>query len=608
MLRLFSKRFGDCWQERIQARTPRRAPAAIWRRVCFVLVDNMIHEPAAQWACRKTMRRDSGSIELQGMEAEFIRRESIFLLLLLFIAVFAGAARRLRVPYPILLTIIGGILGTLPIFPNIALEPNLVFFVFLPPLLFAAGWQLSWREFHANFSRILRLAVGLVIFTILALIAGRSWLLPGFDWQSALLLGAIIGATDAIAATAIARRLGLPRRIVDILEAESLVNDGTGLLAFQFSLGILLSGHTPTVIEGIGKLVYLSGGGVLIGFLIGYFVSKLERWIDDGPIEIVVSILICYTVYIAAQRLHTSGVLAVIACSMLMSRESHRFMSPQVRLQFAGVWDVMTFVLNGVVFILIGLQLPLVRSQLSGIGIWRLLEAGVIFSTSIVLLRLVWIFAETYAVYLYCRLRRHTNNPAPRPRELLVLGWGGMRGVLSLAAAFSVPYSLANGTSFGQRSMIVYLTFCLIVTSLVLQGLTMPSLIRLMAIDSSNDEEREERQARRRLVEEVLRYLNRRRVQERFDSAVVKEMLSMYERRLRALPIEELESNEAGSRMQRDALLLEILQVERESLIQLRNDSAISDDVARSIQRDLDLLESHVHTGSAASVLTQHHL
>ena len=554
------------------------------------------------------MRRDSGSIELQGMEAEFIRRESIFLLLLLFIAVFAGAARRLRVPYPILLTIIGGILGTLPIFPNIALEPNLVFFVFLPPLLFAAGWQLSWREFHANFSRILRLAVGLVIFTILALIAGRSWLLPGFDWQSALLLGAIIGATDAIAATAIARRLGLPRRIVDILEAESLVNDGTGLLAFQFSLGILLSGHTPTVIEGIGKLVYLSGGGVLIGFLIGYFVSKLERWIDDGPIEIVVSILICYTVYIAAQRLHTSGVLAVIACSMLMSRESHRFMSPQVRLQFAGVWDVMTFVLNGVVFILIGLQLPLVRSQLSGIGIWRLLEAGVIFSTSIVLLRLVWIFAETYAVYLYCRLRRHTNNPAPRPRELLVLGWGGMRGVLSLAAAFSVPYSLANGTSFGQRSMIVYLTFCLIVTSLVLQGLTMPSLIRLMAIDSSNDEEREERQARRRLVEQVLRYLNRRRVQERFDSAVVKEMLSMYERRLRALPIEELESNEAGSRMQRDALLLEILQVERESLIQLRNDAAISDDVARSIQRDLDLLESHVHTGSAASVLTQHHL
>lgn len=540
------------------------------------------------------------------MEAEFIRRESLFLLLLLFVAVFAGAARRLRVPYPILLTIIGGILGTLPVFPNIALDPNLVFFVFLPPLLFAAGWQLSWREFQANFSRILRLAVGLVVFTILVLIAGRRWLLPGFDWQSALLLGAIIGATDAIAATAIARRLGLPRRIVDILEAESLVNDGTGLLAFQFSLGILLSGHTPTVVEGVGKLVYLSGGGVLIGFLIGYFVSKLERWIDDGPIEIVVSLLIAYAVYIFAQRLHTSGVLAVIACSMLMSRESHRFMSPQVRLQFAGVWDVMTFVLNGAVFILIGLQLPFVRSQLSGIGIWPLLQEGAFFSISIVLLRMVWIFAENYAVYWYGRLRRHTNNAAPRPKELLILSWGGMRGVLSLAAAFSVPYSLANGARLGQRSMIVYLAFCLIVTSLVLQGLTMPSLIRLMAIDSANNEEREERQARRRLVEDVLRYLNRRRVQERFQAAIVKEMFSIYERRLRALPVEEFQGDEAGSRMQRDALLLEILQVERESLIRLRNDAAISDDVARSIQRDLDLLESHVHTGSAASVLANH--
>jgi CPA1 family monovalent cation:H+ antiporter len=320
----------------------------------------------------------------------------------------------------------------------------------------------------------------------------------------------------------------------------------------------------------------------------------------------VVSILICYTVYILAQQLHTSGVLAVIACSMLMSRESHRFMSPQVRLQFAGVWDVMTFVLNGVVFILIGLQLPFVRSQLSGIGIWRLVQAGALFSLSIVLLRLVWIFAETYAVYWYRRLRRNPDNASPRPKELLVLSWGGMRGVLSLAAAFSVPYSLGNGTSFGQRSMILYLTFFLIMTSLVLQGLTMPWIIRLMAIDSTNEEEREENHARRTLIEDALRYLNRRRVQDRFDAALVREMMVMYERRLRALPIEDDVGPDAGSRTRRDALWLEVLQIERESLIRLRDDGAISDDVARSIQRDLDLLESHVHTGSAAKVLMQH--
>jgi monovalent cation/hydrogen antiporter len=538
------------------------------------------------------------------MVEDFLHKEILFLLLLLLIAIFAGAARRLRLPYPILLTVTGGVLGLLPVFPNIALDPNLVFYVFLPPLLFAAGWQLSWREFQENLGKVLRLAVGLVLFTIILLVVTRHWLLPGFSWQAALLLGAIIGATDAIAATAIARRLGLPRRIVDVLEAESLVNDGTGLLAFQFGVSILLSGHTPTLFEGAGKLFFLSGGGVLIGVLIGWMVSKLERWIDDGPIEIVVSLLICFTVYILAERLHTSGVLAVIACSMLMSRESYRFMSPQVRLQFAGFWDVMTFALNGIVFILIGLQLPLVRSQLSGMRMWDLLRAGALFSGAVVVLRLVWIFGETYVAYWYQLLRRKEST-APRPKELLVLAWGGMRGVLSLAAASSVPYTLSNGARFAERSMIVFLTFCLIVTSLVLQGLSMPFLIRALAIDRSNEEEREERQARRKLVEEALQFLHRRRVRERFSQPVVEETISMLERRLAELPVEEPQTQETESRQQRYALLFEVLQIERASLIRLRNAGDIGDDVTRNIQRDLDLFESHLHTHSAAQVLAQ---
>jgi monovalent cation/hydrogen antiporter len=540
------------------------------------------------------------------MEAEFIKKETFFLLLLLFVAVFAGAARRLRVPYPILLTIVGGILGLVPIFPNVALAPNLVLFVFLPPLLFAAGWQLSWREFRANIGRILALAVGLVVFTILAVILARAQILPGFDWQSALLLGAIIGATDAIAATAIARQLGLPRRVVDILEAESLMNDGTGLLAFQFGLAILISGHSPTVIEGIGKLVYLSGGGIMIGLLVGLVASKVERWIDDSPIEIVVSVLVCYAVYILADRLHTSGVLAVIAYSMLMSRESHKYMSAQVRLQSAVVWDVLTFVLNGVVFILIGLQLPFVLKQLSPIGIGALIRMGAIFCISVILLRLLWIFGETYAAYWYGRWRHYSDNPTPQPKELIVLTWGGMRGVLSLAAAFSVPYTLANGMPLKQRSMIIFLTFCVIGTSLVFQGLSMPWLIRLLAIDGSNEEEREERRARRTLVEEAIRYLNRRRLIESFDPSVIHELLSGYERRLRDLPMEEIERGKGFSRQQRDALLLKVVQVERESLLRLRDEGAISDDVARSIQRDLDLMESHIHTGSTQNALIEH--
>ena len=535
---------------------------------------------------------------------DFVSKEGLFLLLFLFIAIVAGAAQRLKVPYPILLTIIGGVLGILPIFPNIALEPDLVFFVFLPPLLFAAGWQLSWREFRGNLGRILMLALGLVVFTIVVLIFGRTSLLPGFDWQSALLLGAIVGATDAIAATAIAKQLGLPRKVVDILEAESLVNDGSGLLAFQFGLVILVTGHSPSVVEGAGKLVYLAGGGILVGLCMGFIASRLEKWIDDGPIEIVVSLVLCYSVYIVAERMHTSGVLAVIACSMLMSHDSHRFMSPQVRLQFAAVWDVLTFVLNGMVFILIGLQLPFVLSQLQGMGRGRLLWAGASFSLAIVLLRVLWIFCETYSVTLFRKLRKLPGTQTQSWQELTVLSWGGMRGVLSLAAAFSLPYTRANGVAFEQRSMIIYLTFCLIVTTLLLQGLSMPGLIRMLGIQGSDEEEREERHARRTLVEQALRHLNRRRVQDRFDPKIIHELTTIYERRLRALPDRHEFQSEGFSRIQRDQLLIEILAVEREALLKLRDEDDISDDVARIIQRDLDLLESHVHTGSASSVLT----
>src|ERR1700731_4118077 len=194
--------------------------------------------------------------------------EAMFLLLLVFVAMFAGLARRLKVPYPILLVIAGLLLSFLPGMPRIGLDPNLVFLVFLPPLLYSAAWTLSWREFQRNFGSIAMLAVGLVFFTILGLALAAGSLLPGFDWRSAVLLGAVVAATDAIAATSIARRLGLPQHIVEILEAESLVNDGTGLLALQFGLAILMTGRTPSIVEGCGRLVFLIGAGVVVGLAI----------------------------------------------------------------------------------------------------------------------------------------------------------------------------------------------------------------------------------------------------------------------------------------------------------------------------------------------------
>jgi len=527
---------------------------------------------------------------------------AVFLLLLVFVAMFGGLARRLKVPYPILLVIAGLLVSFLPGMPRIGLDPNLVFLVFLPPLLYSAAWTLSWREFQRNFVSIAMLAVGLVLFTVVGLaMAAGSWL-PGFDWKSAVLLGAVVAATDAIAATSIARRVGLPQSIVHILEAESLVNDGTGLLALQFGLAILMTGRTPSILEGVGRLVFLIGGGVFVGLAIGGVIALFEKWVDDGPIEIVISILVPYAAYLISDRAHASGVIAVIACGMYMSRKSPEYMSPQVRLQMTAVWDALTFVLNGIVFVVIGLQLPYVMGQIGGLSRLVLLEYGVGFSVAIIALRMAWVYGETYIAYVVRRWVQKVEVKEPDPRGLFVIGWGGMRGVLSLAAAVSLPYALPGGGMFRQRSMIIYLAFCLIVATLVLQGLTLPWLIRSLGLSISGSTNDEEQEARRVMLREALVHLDRKRSKNRDQSAMFGELIASYQRRLDALPAEREEPAQGlRDQTRRGDAILAALQVEREVLIGLRNEGRIDDEVLRTLQRELDLAESRVHTGSMMS-------
>jgi Na+/H+ antiporter len=525
--------------------------------------------------------------------------QAVFLLLLVFVAAFAGLARRLKVPYPILLVVAGLLLSFLPGMPRIGLDPNLVFLVFLPPLLYSAAWTLSWREFQRNFVNIAMLAVGLVLFTVVGLAMAAGSLLPGFDWRSAVLLGAVVAATDAIAATAIARRVGLPQQIVDILEAESLVNDGTGLLALQFGLLMLVTGRTPSIIEGVGRLFFLTAGGVLVGLAIGAVVAWFERRVDDGPIEIVISILVPYATYLMGDRAHVSGVIAVIACSMYMSRKSPEYMSPRVRLQTTAVWDALTFVLNGIVFVLIGLQLPYVIGQIGGMSRVVLLEYGVGFSLVTIAVRMAWVYGETYIAYLVRRWILKARVEEPEPRRLFVIGWGGMRGVLSLAAAVSLPYTLPDGRTFPQRSMIIYLAFCLIVATLVLQGLTMPWLIRRLGLSEAEHINTEEQEARRVLLREALVHLDRKRSKDRDQSAMLGELIATYQRRLDAIPTEPEERVQGlTDHARRSDAILKVLQVEREALIRLRDEKQIDDEVLRTLQRELDLEESRVHTGS----------
>ncbi len=522
------------------------------------------------------------------------------LLLLLLLVLLGSFARALKIPYPILLVVAGSGLSLVPHMPRFALPPDIVFLVFLPPLLYSAAWTLSWREFQRNFAKIAMHAIGLVVVTILLLTFCAGMFLPGFDWKSGLLLGAVVAATDAIAATAIARRVGLPSSIVELLEAESLVNDATGLLALQFGVLVLTTGRLPSFVDGVGQFVFITAGGVFVGLVIGFLISKTEEFIDDGPIEIVLSVLVPYGAYIFAQRIHVSGAMAVIACGMYMSRQSTSFMSAQVRLQSTAVWDALTFALNGAVFLLLGLQLPFVLAQIHGIPLHLLVLYGASFSLFMIALRMVWVLTEPYVSRAVMKWFLHTDDRSPQnPRELLVVGWGGMRGVLSLAAAVSLPLATPSGP-FLQRSPIIFLAFCLIFSTLVLQGLSLPLLIRKLGLAGHAGLIYEERDARRTMLREALVHLGRRRSKDRYESEVLEELMTTYQRRLDAIPSNRQVTGKIiqSGKLRREALL-EVTGVERETLLRLRNEERIDDEVLRSLQRELDLIESRIHTSVA---------
>ena len=310
--------------------------------------------------------------------------EFVFLSLLTFVAVFAAIARKLQRPYPIVLVLAGLLLSFFPRVPKVTLNPDFIFLVVLPPLLYSAAWLTSWREFRFNLVSISMLAIGLVVATVMGIARTARWVIPGFTWQLGFVLGAVVSTTDAIAATSIAKRVGLPQRVVDILEGESLVNDASGLVALEFGLAMVVRSQTPTVLSALGHFCYVAIAGIAVGLLIGKLVEWFEHSIDDGPIEIAISILVPYISYLVAEAAHASGVLSVVACGLYLSRRSARFFSPQVRLQAWAVWDAMTFALNGLVFVLIGLQLPYVRAGIRSYSMGQLLFYGVSLSALLI--------------------------------------------------------------------------------------------------------------------------------------------------------------------------------------------------------------------------------
>jgi monovalent cation/hydrogen antiporter len=527
--------------------------------------------------------------------------ELVFLLLLVFVVAFSTLARKLELPYPIVLVIAGLLLSFIPGIPKITMNPDVIFLAVLPPLLYSAAWFTSWRDFTYNIVSILFLAFGLVAFTVLGVAQAAHWTFAGFDWRLGFVLGAVVATTDAIAATSIAKRIGLPQRIVDILEGESLVNDATGLLALEFGVAMVVQGQTPTVASGVFRLIYLMAIGIGVGLVIALIVEQLHRRLDDGPIEVLLTIMVPYAAYLAAEAANASGVLAVVACGLYLSRRSTHLFSPDVRLQAFGFWNSFTFALNGLVFVLIGLQLPFVMAGIREYRLPSLLLYGALFSALLIALRLVWIYPGAYVSNLIRRRVFHQNEPRPSGRALFVVGWTGMRGVIALAAAVSLPEVLANGSPFPQRNLIIFLTFSVILVTLVLQGLTLPPLIRALGLATTGGANTEEREARRLMLEAALKHLEEKRTadESRELAAAYDDLDTHYRRRLAFSQESTTEDGiDAADHARAIDLSRQLLRVERQTAVHLRNQGNINDEVLRQLERELDLSETRLDAKS----------
>jgi len=523
--------------------------------------------------------------------------------LLFAVAAVAGLARRLALSYPIVLVIFGLLCSLIPHVPRIPLPPSIVFLVFLPPLLYLAAWQTSWREFRYNLVSITSLAVFLVFFTAVGVAFLAKWWLPGFDWRLGFLLGAVVSPTDAVAATSIARKVGMPQRIVDILEGESLLNDATGLLALQFGVQMVVDGTTPTLGRGVLEFLWLTVGGVLVGLAIGFFVSWLEKWVDDGPVEIALSLVVPYATYLAGEAVKASGVIAVVACGLLMSRRSSSFFSPRVRLQANAVWDALEFLLNGFVFALIGLQLPYVLAGIKGMSRTGLLGYGAAFCGVLVLLRMAWMFPASYAAWWVRTRIGHQQYARPEANQVFVVGWTGMRGVVALAAASSLPLTLNDGTSFPERNVILFLTFCLILVTVVAQGLSLPRVIRLLRLPAQDTGYCEEGRARHLMLQAAIDFLGERKNSAKGHDEIhlYEDLLHQYEHKINSVDLcgPDGSASSSSGNYERDSmtmeqLLLDTVRRQREELNLLRESGRIGDAVHRNLERELDLSESRL--------------
>jgi CPA1 family monovalent cation:H+ antiporter len=526
-----------------------------------------------------------------------MREVEIILILLAIITALAQVTDKVKIPYPVLLVVAGMAIGLVPGLPRITLDPEVVFVIFLPPLLYSACWTTSWPDFKAAKRPITLLAIGCVLFTTIAVAAVAHYFIPGFPWPVAFVLGAIISPPDAVAATAATKGLFVPRRIITVLEGESLVNDATGLIAYRYALAAVATGQFVLWQAGLQFLV-VAGGGILLGVTVGQvlvWVHKITR--GNATVDTSLTFLAPYVSYLAAEELHVSGVLAVVSTGLFIVVRSSEIFTHQTRLQAVATWNTVIFLLNGIVFILIGLQLPAITEGIGQYSWPLLLGYGALVSGAAIVGRILWVYPAAYVPRWLSRGIRERET-ATNLRTVTIIAWTGMRGVVSLAAALALPLTLPNGAPFPQRDLILFLTFCVILSTLVLQGLTLPLIIRLLGLKADGNVHQEEAEVRLRIARSVIEHIEENLSLGVMTDDVLAQVKAKYEIRIARL------MRKAGYniRTQLDDAQVQqfhqvqhdLIRMERKSVIQLRREGKISDEVLRRLEFELDLEESRV--------------
>jgi monovalent cation/hydrogen antiporter len=514
--------------------------------------------------------------------------------LLIVLVVLVTVAQRFKVSHPIALVIGGLVLALFPRLPEVRLEPEIVFLVFLPPLLYWDALNSSWRDFRENWRPISHLSIGLVFTTTMAVMVAAHVLL-GFPWGAAFVLGAVLGPTDTVAAAAILERFNLPRNLLAVLRGESLLNDALALVLFETALHVAQSGSFVWGSISL-KFCVAAAGGVAVGLAVGWLMVRVRQLASDPLVENTIALLTGFAAYLPADALHVSGVLAVVTAGLYISWKDPRMISAKTRLQSTATWEVITFLLNGLLFILIGLQLRTILESLSGGSLRSIIRACLLVSGTVILIRMLWVFTRAYVPRAFsARLRaRDPYRPWQQP---VLISWVGMRGGISLAAALSIPSFLADGSRFPRRNEILLLTFAVILVTLVLQGLSLPWILRHLDFAGGDIERAEERRARETLTSVALGYLASVAKDDEIHQRAVKQLQETFRHRAEGFEVARKtcpDHPEARYMSRLASLKRELVGRQRTTLVDLRDRGAISDEVLRRFQVLLDLEESEL--------------